>query len=218
MMNLSSPRLLIFLVLAGCLLPGCIRLGQRAPEKISYVLSAQQPTSAPMVKLSGVLQITPLRISPRFAGRSFVYRQGTSRYQADFYREFLVSPASLVQEAIERWLSAKGLFSEVSASSGPIPPDFILQGRIIDLYGDFHSQQPAGVLEIAFLLLDHHAAGNPIRLNRNYRSEVPLNSTSADALVDGWNTALAEILDNLARDIGDALITTPTPTPPGLAE
>ena len=76
-MNLYSTRFLICLFLAGWLLPGCVRLGQRAPEKVSYVLSAERPASSPQANIPGVLQVTPLRISPRFASRSFVYRQGT---------------------------------------------------------------------------------------------------------------------------------------------
>jgi cholesterol transport system auxiliary component len=207
-MNSSLTRLSICLILAGWLLPGCVRLGQRAPEKISYVLSAERPASS-TAKIPGILQVTPLRISPRFASRSFVYRKGASRYQADFYHEFLVSPASLAQEEVVRWLSASGIFSAVSSSSGPLPPDYMLQGQIIDLYGDFRSQQPYAVLEIAFLLLDHRGPSS-ILLNRSYRSETPLNSTSSDALVDAWNTSLSGILENLEKDLGNIVITPAT--------
>lgn len=202
MMKPYLTRFLIGLLLAGWLLPGCVRLGQRAPEKVSYVLSAEHPASSPQANIPGILQVTPLRISSRFASRSFVYRQGDSRYQTDFYNEFLVSPASLTQEEIVRWLSASGIFSAVSSSSGPLPPDYILQGQIIDLYGDFRSQQTSGVLEIAFLLLEH----NTILLNRHYRSVIPLVNTSADALVDSWNTALTRILENLEKDLGDIVM------------
>ena len=205
-MNLYSTRFLICLFLAGWLLPGCVRLGQRAPEKVSYVLSAERPASSPQANIPGVLQVTPLRISPRFASRSFVYRQGDSRYQADFYHEFLVSPASLVQEETVRWLSASGIFSAVSSSSGPLPPDYVLQGQVTDLYGDFRSRQPAGILEITFLLLDQHAADNAILLNRSYRYVSPLDNSSAGALIDGWNTALSRILTNLEIDLGNIVI------------
>ena len=211
-MNPYLTRFLICLFLAGWLLPGCIRLEQRAPEKVSYVLAAERPASSSRAKIPGVLQVTPLRISPRFASRSFVYRQSESRYQADFYHEFLVSPASLAQEETVRWLSASGIFSTVSSSSGPLTPDYVLQAKIIDLYGDFRSQQPAGVLEMAFLLLDQRTADIAILLNRSYRFESPLDSTSADALVDGWNTALSRILANLERDLGNIAMAPATPS------
>lgn len=211
-MNASLIRFFLCLVLASCFLPGCIRLGQRAPERVSYILSAERPPSLSRTNIAGILQVTPLRISPRFASRSFVYRQGTSRYQADFYHEFLVSPASIAQEETVRWLSASGIFSAVSSSSGPLPPDFVLQGQIIDLYGDFRSQQPYGVVEIAFLLLDHRGGPRTILLKRNYRIESPLNNSSADALVDAWNTALSRILENLESDLGNIVIAPATPS------
>lgn len=206
-MNAYLIRFFICLLMSTWFLPGCVRLGQRAPERVSYVLSAKHPAALSQTNIPGILQVTPVRISPRFGSRSFVYRQGESRYQADFYHEFLVSPASLIQEEIVRWLSTSGVFSAVSSSSGPLPPDYVLQGQVTDLYGDFRSQQPCGVIEIAFLLLDRRGPGT-ILLERSYRVESPLSSTSADALVDGWDTALSRILENFQKDLGN-IVNTP---------
>jgi ABC-type uncharacterized transport system auxiliary subunit len=201
MMNPCLTRFLVGLLLAGWLLPGCVRLGQRAPEKSSYVFSAERLATAPKAISPGVLQISPLRISPRFASRSFVYRHGTTRYQPDFYHVFLVSPASLVQEEVVRWLAASGIFSVVSTSAGPLPPDFLLQGHISELYGDFRAGQSAAILEITFILLDHRSDKN-ILLNRGYRSQIPLANATPEALIIAWNAALAHILSDLEEDLG----------------
>lgn len=194
-------RVLICLLLATWLLPACVRLERQSPDKTSYVLAAERPPAPATHIRSGILQITPLRISRRFAGRGFVYRQAESRYQIDFYNQFLISPAGMVQEEIVRWLSASGLFAAVSSSAGPLPPDYLLQGRINDLHGDYRSQQPAAVLAISFMLLDQRGVGSPLLLDRDYRSRIPLNGTSPQALIDAWNAALTRILGDLENDL-----------------
>jgi len=200
MMNPHLTRFILCLLLAGLLFPGCVRLGQRAPAKTTYVLSAARPATAPTAGFSGVLQVTPMRISPRFASRSFVYRLGASRYQTDFYHEFLVSPASLIQEEVARWLSASGLFSLVGTSAGPMPPNYLLQGHVSELYGDFQAGQSAAILEITFMLLDHRRDKN-ILLHRNYRSRIPVSNINPATLIDAWNTALAHILALLEDEL-----------------
>ncbi|ABA89987.1 protein of unknown function DUF330 [Syntrophotalea carbinolica DSM 2380] len=204
-MTSSLSRLLLMLILTGWLLPGCMRIGQRPPAKTSYVITANRPASAAERVGAAVLQVTPMRISPRFNGRSFVYRQGISQFRPDFYNKFLVAPANLVQEQVVRWLTASGLFATVSSSAGPLPPDYLLQGQITELYGDYRDRQPVAILEIGFLFLQHAAADAPIRLNRSYRGEVPLTGHEPDALVEAWDTALINILENLEKDLGEVM-------------
>lgn len=211
MMITIPPRHFLILLLSACILSGCMRLGQRPPTKTSYVITAQRTAKAEESRDTTVLQVMPVRISPRFNGRSFVYRQDTSQYQMDFYNGFLIAPANLVQEEIVRWLSASGRFAHVSSSAGPLPPDYLLLGRISELYGDYRSKAPTALLAIEFMLLNPRAADHPVRFQQNYRSEVALTRTGADALVEGWNKALTGILENLEKNLGEVMDHIDTP-------
>lgn len=215
MMFLNATRFTVFLLLTCCMLPGCMRFGQRPPAKTSYVITAERPPVSTGTTGAEILQVTPMRISPRFNGRSFVYRQGASQYRRDYYHQFLIAPASLIQEEVVRWLASSHLMGSVSTSAGPLPPDYLLQGQIVDLYGDYREAQPGAVLEITFLLLEHRAPDTPVRLQRTYRRTVPTADDTPDALIEGWNTALAHILQDLETDLKRTL-TASGVTPPGI--
>jgi len=206
-MNSIPFRSLLFLLLTACVLGGCMRLAHRPPAKTSYVLSAPRPAKAPSAVGSAILQVVPMRISPRFNGRSFVYRQSPSQYQTDFYHDFLVAPANLVQEEVVHWLSDSGLFASVSSSAGPLPPDFLLQGRITELYGDYSSKSPSARLAISFMLLDRHTTDHPVQLQQDYHSDVPLAGHETEALVEAWNAGLTDILNRLEEDLGNTMLT-----------
>ncbi len=200
-MNSNISRILVCMMISGWLLTGCLRLGERPAERISYVFTAERPGKPGEKSGSAVLQVTPMRISPRFNSRSFVYRKGASRYQTDYYHQFLIAPASLIQEEVVHWLAASPGLSMAGASAGPLPPDYLLQGHIIDLYADYRQEQPSAILEIAFLLLEHPAVENPVLLRRRYRSEIPAGHNSPDALIKAWDCALTRILENLEKDL-----------------
>ena len=58
-----------------------------------------------------------LRISPRYADRSFVYRTSTAAYEADFYNQFLIAPDSMIGEELRKGLAASELFKYVVGPS-----------------------------------------------------------------------------------------------------
>jgi ABC-type uncharacterized transport system auxiliary subunit len=147
--------------------------------------------------------VSGLRISPRYADKSFVYRTSDSGYEADFYNQFLTSPDVIFSEELRRGLSASSAFRHVVGPSSPLQPNFVLEGSINALYGDFRNlDKPAAVLEIEFFL--HHEDGNNpgIVLQRRYVKTVPIAARSPEALVKGWSQALGAILTDLNADLG----------------
>jgi hypothetical protein len=196
----------LILLLIAALPTGCMRLEKPTLSKNSYVLSAERPVRVHAPREHIVLQVLPVHVATPFAGRGFLYRRDEVRFQTDFYHEFLAPPGSLVQEQTFRWLERSGLFAMVDTSAGPLPPTHLLQGRLAALYGDGRRGQPlTAVLNIRFILLRRQTTGDSLLFEQTYRQNIPLNDKRPQTLVEGWNSALTNILQTLEQDILQAL-------------
>lgn len=186
------------------LLASCVGLDRDAPEKRYYVLDVERSEVLPFAPDGGVLKIGRFDISPRYAGKGFVYRTGPSQYEPDYYHEFLVAPEELIVEEVRDWLSDCGSYAGVSSGTGPAVPCDILHGTVNSLYGD--ARRPGeltGVLEIQFNMILGLGSPHNVHLAHigDYRREVVAEGSTPDALVAAWNEALGQILGELEQDL-----------------
>jgi hypothetical protein len=56
-------------------------------------------------------------------------------------------------------------------------------------------------LEIEFLLHNEDPTQNKIVMQKRYRRSIPLSERTPEALVKGWNQALAEIITMFVTDL-----------------
>ena len=57
------------------------------------------------------------------------------------------------------------------------------------------------MLEIEFFLYNQDPAASGVSLQKRYEKSVPLNEKSPEALVKGWDQALADIVAALLADL-----------------
>ena len=182
---------------------GCVSLEKPYPDKRYFVLETlgQQVNSADSTS-NDTLQVSNVRVSPRYADRSFIYRTSAASYESDFYNQFLVSPASLITEEIRKGLIASQLFKYVISPSSQLQPSYVLEGTVNALYGDFRdADSPRAVLEMEFFLTSDIPTKPGILMQRRYAKSISLSARSPEALVQGWNQALEEILTELVADL-----------------
>ena len=190
----------ILLLFISCY--GCVTLERSYPEKRYFVLEVSQ--SATPVNPAGdrILLVSNLRVSPRYADRSFVYRISEAGYETDFYNQFLTATDSMIGEEVRRGLAASRVFKYVVGPSNQLQANYVLEGSVNALYGDFRNlNAPAAVLEIEFFLHNEDAANPGIVMQKRYVKSVPLNERTPEALVKGWNDALNEIVAALVADL-----------------
>ncbi len=187
--------LLLLLAIAGC-----VRLEREAPLRDFYGLESNRteaPAESPHFGAVRVYRFDPVA---RFGGDRFVYRYEGLRYEDDYYNRFIAPPGALIAEEVRRWLDHSGLFAEVLSGPARIEPDYMLEGRIVELYGDFRSAG-AAVLSLEITLIHDAAARSETLLRRVYRSAHPLAEPSAGALATAWSKALEEILHSFEDDL-----------------
>jgi uncharacterized lipoprotein YmbA len=181
---------------------GCVSLEKSYPDKRYFVLEIDRREGSENSKAGVVLLVSSLRVSPRYDGRSFIYRLSDANFESDFYNQFLVSPGALITEEVRRAVSQAGITEHVVGTASQLEPTHVLEGTVEALYGDFRDRSaPRAVLEMEFFLSKDSATKAEIIARRRYHKSVIVNGGSAEALVRGWNVALNEILTALAADL-----------------
>ncbi|HEX3035986.1 MAG TPA: hypothetical protein VHT73_12830 [Thermodesulfobacteriota bacterium] len=190
--------LMLFLILTGC----AAKLERSYPERNYYILNVSNTNVNSSTASDGILEIRRFTTSPNFTTREFVYRKGDLSYVSDFYNQFFRPPGMLITEETRKWLSESGLFKYVLDSSNSARPDYVLEGNVNELYGDYRaSGTPKAVLGIQFFLIDEIYSNSRIIFQKNYHGEVALKNNSPETLVEGWNNALGQILTDLKEDL-----------------
>jgi ABC-type uncharacterized transport system auxiliary subunit len=182
---------------------GCVSFERSYPEKRYFVIEVKASTDN-NPDAGQVLSMPYLQISPRYADRGFIYRTSETEYESDFYNQFLSSPAVMITEETRKALAASAKFKHVVGPTSPLTANYVLEGSINALYGDFRKPtSPAAVLEIE-IFLHNENPGNPgVVLQKRYMKSVPLNERSPEALVRGWSEALEAIAGMFIADLGE---------------
>jgi uncharacterized lipoprotein YmbA len=198
----SFPFGAVALIMVAAMLTACT-LTRPSPVKRTYLL---EPTALPVAATQKplTLRIGALAVAAPFRGRQLVYRYDDLKYEADFYSEFFVAPASMLSEATARALVSTNTFKRViPPGAAPDDGDYQLDGFVNELYGDARDPtKPAAVLSITFYLSAMNWASGPsVIWSREYKQRVPIAASSPDEVVRAWNTALTSLLADLARDL-----------------
>src|SRR5687768_1441148 len=180
---------------------GCVSIEKSYPDKRYFVLDIALDTAPQNPAETGTLQIASARVSPRYADRNFVYRRSDTRFESDFYNQFLISPAVLVTEELRGRLSRAGLFKFVVGSANDLAPTHTIEIIVNTLYGDFRDlKAPKAVIEMEFFLTQE-VSPSAIVFHKLYQRIVPVQERNPEALVQGWNQALEAISSSLVSDL-----------------
>ena len=176
-----------------------------APVKQTYLLQATAPTQVASSPRPAILKVGSISVAAPFRGKSLVYREGDLKYESDFYNEYFVSPSAMLTEGAATWLAAAGIFKEVLPASANADGNFVLEGFVSELYGDYRDEaKPAAVLTGKFFLIDNRfLSGVPV-WQTELKQRVPLSTRSPDALAAGLNTAWSAMLADLSREVAAA--------------
>jgi cholesterol transport system auxiliary component len=177
---------------------------RQSPVKETYLLDPAVPAAVAKPQ-PGSLRVGAVGIAAPFRARNFVVRDTELQYESDFYHEFIVPPSLMFTDATARSLVAAKVFTNVSRPGVTASADWVLDGFVSALYADTRdTKQPAAVIEVTYYLSrDDGGVSSPV-WSQAYRKQIAVPSSSTSAYVSALNTALSEILAELARDLAAA--------------
>ncbi|MGE4264300.1 MAG: ABC-type transport auxiliary lipoprotein family protein [Desulfovibrio sp.] len=191
----------------------CVKLERQPVEKRFYALETARPVTtlaagavtktAPLT--SATLLVRRLHVSPRVAGRELVYRTAPTAWTADYYNVFFVAPADMLTQDLREWLTGAGLCANVVDPGSLVPADFILEGNVTSLHGDFAAKPPQALVEMQFLLLKATGDERQVLLTREYRKTAPLAANTPQEVVRAEREAVAAVYADLEADLRTAL-------------
>jgi len=202
-MTAPMARLVCKSLAVAVLFWGCVNIERSYPDKRFFVFDIGRDAVSARPAGNGILHIGAVRVSPRYADRSFVYRLSDNRFEADFYNQFLISPSILIGEEVRHELSEAGIFQYVVGSANaPAAATHTLESTVNSLYGDFRDAlSPKAALEMEFFLVQEAPVYGGIVFHMLYHQTVSVDGRTPDSLMQGWNQALDMILSSLVSDL-----------------
>ncbi len=152
--------------------------------------------------IGGNVFVKTFKIAFPFNSSSFVYKKQSKNYEYDFYNRFISSPELLISQQCKDWLEKSEIFKNVLNSTSFASADYVLEGNIIKLYGDF-SENGVGwaVMKIRFYLIKGIKVEPKIVLNRGYEERIEIATKTPEGLVDGYNECLKNILGKFESEL-----------------
>ncbi|MCG9873209.1 MAG: hypothetical protein MH321_00305 [Leptospiraceae bacterium] len=182
----------------------CISFNKDYPEKKSFLIEvstgqdANKPRSLPSER---VIKLRKVNVSNKFSDKSFVYRRSETKYESDFYNEFLISPQQNIAEEFIRSLDRSNAFQSATDMSSRIEASHFIEIDVIQLYGDFRdSSKPKSLIELQIRVFDDREATYKPVWRKNYQRAIAMKNESPEALVLGWDNALSEITKEFISD------------------
>lgn len=191
-------------LLCAVVLLGACAIGKPMPNATTYVIDPPAAAGLSMAtRRPETLRMGHVRITAAFADKALVYRMSDVQYVSDPYNAFIAEPGAMLGNRMAEWLDRRGPFTTVAQPEGPGPASFVLEATVTELYGDFRpGQPPAAVLTVQFTLIDQTGTRVKVAHECTIARRVDVAQASPDALVRGYGTALAEILAELAPQLG----------------
>ncbi len=187
--------------LSTTFLAACFEMQREFPEKRHFVLEIERGggNAADATAFFGVLKVRRFRVSPRYSGRSLVYRKSDVIFETDFYNEFLTSPGANLTEEARRWFSGSRLFARVTDSTSRAEACYYLEAQVNSLYGDLrNSGAPRSTVEIQFFVLK---TDDSVLFDRTYAESVNAGAGDPESLIVAMNTAIQNVLAKLESDL-----------------
>lgn len=189
----------IFLVL---LIIGCSGLNKEYPTKNYYTFDVINDIKVNSNQGKNYIKIERVDVNHAYHHRDFNYRTGPDEFISDYYNQFYKPVGALVTSELYKWMSSAGIYKDVLPVNNLINAKYILDSKLVDIYGDFSNpDDPRAILNMQFFLVDDSSDVAELAYSNVYNQNIAISSKTPGALVEGWNEALKNILKQLESDL-----------------
>ena len=181
-------------IVALALLAGCVSPGARQPQRF-YVLDdvgkSYQATSA----RASILLVAPTTAAGFYDTQNIAYSRTPGMRAYYHYHSWTELPARRIGELVAARLEKSGGFRTVASLMSPVRGELVLSTHLAELYHDAGSQPGVARIVISAELTD--PLKRAVLARKTFNASAPAASFDAPGAVQGFNQALAALLDEL---------------------
>ena len=189
--------------LTSTFLVGC-GMSRPYPQKALFAIDPGQPTKLSRPVSPCIVLVQGVHVASPFDAQTFFYKRAGLQYEMDYYNGFIAPPEQLLGGSLRAWLSQSGLFTAVVGPGGRLNPQYVLEGNVTELCGDYSdAKAPKARMAVSFFFVDIRPVDGQIVFQKSYQATAPISGAGPDAIAAALNAAyktiLVELTDDLAR-------------------
>lgn len=225
-LTLRAAACLVLGLVAMCAL-GC-NMSRPYPQKTLFALDPGQAPKASAPVSPATVVVRSVYVASPFDAQTFFYRRAGSQYELDYYNGFVAAPEQLLTGSLLTWMGQSGLFAAVVESSSRMTAQYVLEGNVTEMYGDYcDPKAPQARMAASFFLLDVRPVDAAIVFQKSYHACAPIGGSGPEAMAAAVNAAYRNILVELSGDLRGVdyapatvqnAATTPAGTQPGASQ
>lgn len=178
-------------LLASCsVLPKQPYLAQR-----NWPLVIRRPQTRPARRGGRVLLVRTLNAGPGLETRGLKTLHADGSMSSDFYEQWVVPPAQAVQDDLQHWLAASGIFAAVVGQGSLISADLVLEGELTALWAE--PEQKRARATISYSVLNQKGIRDRVVAQAVATAAAPLAGTTAPQEVAAERQALIEVFGQI---------------------
>ena len=182
-------------------------LTARGPSSRSFTIEAPEP-KGPSNAGGLIVAVARVEVAPEYSGEAFVYQTSDHERVRDPYARFVTLPSSLLTTAVRGYLANADFLGDVVSPGSELRPPITVETSALKLAGTLRSTESSSLLTIRFRVLRN--ARDPGAVTeiflKTYSATSNNRNATARAVADGWNRALAEIMNDFESDLRTSLI------------
>ncbi|MDR1607185.1 MAG: ABC-type transport auxiliary lipoprotein family protein [Deltaproteobacteria bacterium] len=151
-----------------------------------------------------VILVNQLGVAAAYDNKKLIYKTRDGQMVEDFYNELVAPPSRLLADSQAIYLDRALPFAQVVRIHGQKGADFILEGYLAQMLGDFSQEPPVARISLAVTFNDTRRDKAQILLAKTYEVEVAFDSPKdrpAPEFIQALNQAWSEILVSLTEDL-----------------
>jgi cholesterol transport system auxiliary component len=186
---------LAVLVAMAFFMAGCFSPGARQPQRY-YVLEDTGKSYQAKTARTSTLLVAPTTSAGFYDTQSIAYSRAPGTRAYYHYQSWTELPARRIGELMSARLEKSGGFRMVVSITGPARGELLLSTHLAELYHDAASQP--GVVQITLSAELADPLKRAIVARRTFNASAPAASFDAPGAVQGFNQALASMLDEVS--------------------
>jgi len=197
----TTHHLASVLLISLLVFPGCVNLKRKYPDVRTYSLELADQNHLAYSGQPVTARLNLFKSAPAYTDLYLVYRSGETTYESDFYNQFMSLPMQMIEDQMQAWLQGSPLFKFVLPPANAAISDFTIDGRLLELYADYRdTKNPKAVLKLQLTVNDSKPQIPVVAFQKIYSQAIPMKAVSANALVEGWNKALEQVVNDFEQD------------------